>query len=40
MSNPKLTDDQKRVLFDKATEAPFSGEFLHNEKQGDYTCAN
>ncbi len=38
--NPKLTDDQKAVLFDKATEAPFTGKFLHNKDSGMYTCAN
>ena len=38
--NPKLTEDQKDVLFNKATEAPFSGVFLHNEEDGDYLCAN
>ena len=38
--NKDLTDDQKRVLIDKGTEAPFSGELLHNEEDGDYTCAN
>lgn len=34
----KLTPDQYKVLRQKATEAPFSGEFLHNEKSGAYTC--
>lgn len=38
--NPKLTQQQKAVLFNKATEAPFSGELLHNDKTGAYTCAN
>ncbi len=38
--NPKLTDEQKEVLFNKATEAPFSGAFLHNEEDGEYVCAN
>lgn len=31
--NPKLTKQQKEVLFKKSTEAPFSGQFLHNKKQ-------
>ena len=35
-----LTDEQKRVLFDKATEAPFTGKFLHSKDTGMYTCAN
>lgn len=38
--NPNLTDEQKDVLFNKATEAPFSGALLHNEEDGDYVCAN
>ena len=38
--NPDLTDDQKRVLFDKATEAPFSGELLDVKDNGDFRCAN
>lgn len=38
--NPHLTDEQKSVLFDKATEAPFTGKFLHSKDSGMYTCAN
>lgn len=38
--NPKLTDEQKDVLFNKATESPFSGAYVHNEEDGDYACAN
>lgn len=38
--NPDLTDEQKRVLFDKATERPFTGKFLHNSNLGTYVCAN
>jgi peptide-methionine (R)-S-oxide reductase len=38
--NPHLTDEQKEVLFKKATEAPFSGTFLDNKKDGKYICAN
>jgi peptide-methionine (R)-S-oxide reductase len=38
--NPSLSDEQKDVLFNKATEAPFSGALLHNEEDGDYLCAN
>ncbi len=38
--NPKLTNEQKDVLFNKATEAPYSGLFLYNEEDGDYNCAN
>jgi len=38
--NPKLTEDQKKVLFGKGTEAPFTGQFLHNKDTGMYTCVN
>lgn len=38
--NPKLTTEQKEIIFAKGTEAPFSGEFLHNKQTGMYTCAN
>ena len=38
--NPSLTDQQKEILFKKGTEAPFSGQFLHNQKTGMYACAN
>lgn len=38
--NPALTDEQKAVLFDKATELPGSGAWLHNTETGDYVCAN
>lgn len=38
--NPKLTEAQRNVLFNKATEAPFEGEFVHNKDSGMYTCAN
>lgn len=40
MKNPNLTDEQKAVLFDKATEAPFSGSLLYTFDTGDYVCAN
>jgi len=38
--NRSLSDDQKKVLLDKATEPPFSGKLLHNKEDGAYTCAN
>lgn len=38
--NPRLTPEQEEVLFDKATELPFSGSLLHNKEAGTYTCAN
>jgi peptide-methionine (R)-S-oxide reductase len=34
-----LTDEQKRVLVEKGTEAPFSGKFLEHDEHGVYTCA-
>ncbi len=34
-----LTEYQIAVLRDKATEAPFTGEFLNNKESGTYTCA-
>lgn len=34
-----LTEHQIAVLRDKATEAPFTGEFLNNKESGTYTCA-
>lgn len=40
MKNPSLSKDQQAVLFDKATEAPFTGAFLYNKESGDYLCAN
>jgi len=40
VKNPNLTKDQASVLFDKATEAPFTGAFLYNKDAGDYICAN
>lgn len=38
--NPNLTEEQKYVLLNKGTEHPGTGELLHNEKTGMYTCAN
>ncbi len=38
--NKLLTDEQKAVLLEKATEQPFTGKFLHNKDQGMYRCAN
>ena len=35
----KLTDAQYDVLFNKATEAPFSGEYDELFKDGTYACA-
>ena len=38
--NENLSDEQKDVLFNKGTEAPFTGSLLKNDKSGDYVCAN
>ncbi len=34
----ELNDEQFRILRKKGTEAPFSGELLHNKADGMYTC--
>jgi len=34
----KLTPEQYHVLREKGTEAPGSGKYLHEEKDGTYTC--
>lgn len=38
--NKDLTADQKHVLFDKGTEAPFSGTLLQEKRTGNFVCAN
>jgi peptide-methionine (R)-S-oxide reductase len=35
----KLTPDQYRILREKGTEAPFTGELLNNKDAGMYVCA-
>ena len=35
----KLTDEQYDVLFNKATEAPFTGEYDQEFSKGEYACA-
>ena len=35
----KLTPEQYRVLREKGTEAPFSGELLHADGDGQFACA-
>ncbi len=34
----KLTPEEYAVLREKATEAPFSGALLHDDRSGMYTC--
>ena len=38
--NNQLTNKQRKIVFEKGTEPPFSGEWLHNEQAGDYVCIN
>ena len=33
-----LTDEEKRVIVDKGTEMPFTGELLHETAAGTYIC--
>lgn len=35
----KLSAEQYRILFEKGTEAPFSGKYFDNKDSGMYTCA-
>lgn len=34
----RLTPEQYKILRERGTEAPFTGEFLHNKETGTYTC--
>ncbi len=34
----ELTPEEEAVIINKGTERPFTGEFLHNEEEGVYTC--
>jgi peptide-methionine (R)-S-oxide reductase len=38
--NPDLTEQQKKVILEKGTEAPYSGQFLDHNQTGNYVCAN
>lgn len=40
MENKNLTDEAKKVLFEKGTEAPFTGEYVDTDQAGMYKCAN
>lgn len=33
-----LTDEEKRVIIDKGTELPFSGDLLDEHRQGTFVC--
>jgi len=34
----ELTEEEKRVIIGKRTEAPFSGEYVNNKQTGIYVC--
>jgi methionine-R-sulfoxide reductase len=34
----KLNEEEKRVILDKGTEAPFSGAYVNNKENGIYVC--
>lgn len=34
----KLTEEEKRIIVDKGTEAPFIGEYVNNKETGLYVC--
>ena len=34
----KLTEEEKRIIVDKGTEAPFVGEYVNNKAMGVYVC--
>ncbi len=39
-TNPKLSSQQCHVLYEKGTEAPFTGKWLYNKEKGNYRCAS
>ncbi|HAR99819.1 MAG TPA: peptide-methionine (R)-S-oxide reductase [Candidatus Moranbacteria bacterium] len=38
MELKKLTPEEKKVIIDKGTEAPFVGEYVNNKENGIYVC--
>jgi len=38
--NNNLTEEEKRVMFEKGTEAPFTGKYLQSKESGVYVCKN
>ena len=39
MTKRKLTPEEHAILKERGTEPPFTGEYLHNKKDGTYHCA-
>ena len=39
MTQRHLTDEQKRIIEQAGTEAPFSGVLLHEDRKGGFRCA-
>lgn len=39
MDHSHLSEEQKRVLLSKGTEAPFSGKYYKHDEEGMYVCA-
>lgn len=38
--NTHLSDEEKHILFEGGTEAPFSGALLSEKREGAFTCKN
>ncbi len=38
--NIKLTSEQRKVMFEEATEPPGSSKLNHEKREGSYHCAN
>ena len=40
MTNKKLTEEQKLILFEEGTERPGSSELNYEKRDGNYHCIN
>ena len=38
--NPKLSKEQKNIMFNEKTERPFTSDLLKEKRKGFYHCAN
>lgn len=38
--NENLTEEERRIIEEKGTEAPFTGKFVDHKEDGTYTCKN